>query len=137
MATLAGAGRALAAAPEARRLLVEHARSPDARRLVSLDRLLEDVEKLAVLIANQRTRVAMSTPFAIVPILEGTRLILASRPLEALDQVADEGARTQALAALRAGTVNEIVWNHARLGQVAWLQLTPFRAVPIDVGYYG
>ena len=136
-ASFAGSGRALAAAPEARRLLVEHARSADARRLVSFDRLLEDVEKLAVLIANQRTRVAMSIPFAIVPMLEGKRLILASKPLEALEPVADATARSHALSALRAGMVNEIVWNHARIGQVAWLQLTPFRAVPIDVGYYG
>jgi hypothetical protein len=136
-ASFAGSSRALSAAPEARRLLVEHARSSEARRLVSFNRLLEDVEKLAVLIANQRTRVVMSTPFVIVPMLEGKRLILASKPLDTLEPVADEEARGHAIAALRTGAVNEIVWNHARIGQVAWLQLTPFRAVPIDVGYYG
>ena len=137
VASLAGSGRALAAAPEARRLLVQHARTPEARRLVSSARLLEDVEKLAVLIANQTSRIAMNTPFAIVPILDGKRLVLASRPLEALEPSSDDAKRAEALTALRDGAVNEIVWNHARLGQVAWLQVTPFRAVPIDVGYYG
>ena len=136
-ASLAGVGRALVAAPEARRLLALHARNSEARRLVSFDRLLEDVEKLAVVIANQRSRVAMRSPFAIVPIVEGRRLILASRPPDALDQVADDAARARALSALREGVVNEIVWNHAKFGQVVWLQLTRFRAVPIDVGYYG
>ena len=136
-ASLAGLARALAAAPEARRLLVRHARSPEARGLVSSERLREDAGKLAVLIAAQRGRVRMTTPFAIVPILDGRRLILASRPLEALNPEVDDMARAAALAALRDGGVNEIVWNHARFGQVAWLQLTAFRAAPIDVGYYG
>lgn len=137
VASFAGSVRALAGAPEARRLLVQHARSAEARRLVSFDRLMKDVEKLAVLIANQRARIRMSIPFAIVPILEGTRLILASRPLEVLDAESDDAERKRALAAIREGGVNEIVWNHARCGPVVWVQLTPFQAVPIDVGYYG
>ena len=136
-ASVAGSGRALAAAPEARRLLVEHARSQAARSLVSFDRLRHDVERLAVLVANQSGRIDMNPPFAIVPMLEGKRLILASRPLDALAPEADDLARDAARTALRSGSVNEIVWNHARVGQVAWLQLTRFRAVPIDVGYYG
>jgi len=101
--------------------------------------LWDDVFRLAMLTAIQTGALKpASEPFAVTPSFDAAdgRLTLTSRHGSA--EAAADGAAGEAVAsALRAGTLREIVWNHAGVGQYVTMRVPPLpKRISFDVGRY-
>ncbi|HEX6787936.1 MAG TPA: hypothetical protein VF091_01745, partial [Gaiellaceae bacterium] len=96
--------------------------------------LWDDVLRIALLTGAQEGDLRLAEPFTVDGTLEGDRLTFTSRSDANRPADVDRG---QIEAAFRAGTVREVLWNHAPVGQYLPLPL-PFsrRSIHLDIGRY-
>lgn len=97
--------------------------------------LWDDLFRLAMLTSVQEGALRpASEPFRVVPVLEDGRLTFTSRPPE---EPRSPELTPAVAAAVRAGRLREIVWNHAAVGQFVTLRLPLVdKCISFDVGRY-
>ncbi len=97
--------------------------------------LWDDLFRLALLTSIQSGElVPEGTPFRVQASLEDGTLTFTSRPASEPIASAGAGGTTEAV---RAGTLREIVWNHAAIGQYVTLPLPlTKKRISLDVGRY-
>jgi hypothetical protein len=125
-----------------RRLVLAWARAAEARRIVDRRRLVDDLLKLALILDAQSGRLPAGTPFRVQPRYdEGKRrLMLGSRPAVGGDGASSpdgEAALPAIGRSLREGSLQEITWNHAAIGEYAWAPLPAGRKFAVAIGYHG
>jgi hypothetical protein len=124
------------------RLLRAHARDVDARRLVTPRRLAEDLVRVGALVAARRGRLPKETPRWDVAVAWEAgigRLTFGSVPLDGARPPAvedDSDAKRAARAALAAGEVTEIIWNHSAVGDNFGARVLGWVHSLLPVGYH-
>jgi hypothetical protein len=128
----------IAGRPTLRRLARAWAASPEARRRVSARRLVDDLLKLA-LIEDALDGRGDGAPIRIEPRWDDRdrRLVLGSRPAGTDGQGGQEEIAAEVVKALRAGSLQEITWNHAAVGEYVHVRLPGGNKVAVAVGFHG
>jgi hypothetical protein len=123
-----------------RRLALAWARSRKARAAVPLSRLLDDLFKLALVLDAQAGRLAVGKPFRVQSRYDAgrERLTFGSRPAVGSDAQPPDGevARSAIARSLERASLQEIVWNHAAVGDAVWAPSLRGLEFPVEVGYH-
>jgi hypothetical protein len=105
-------------------------------------RLLDDLFKLALLLDARAGRLQTDKPFRVEAVYDDAaqRLTFGSVPLTAASErpsPADGGPAQRIKRAVYQGSLQEIVWNHAALGDHVTVPLAAGRKLEAEVGYHG
>ena len=119
--------------PAIRRLSALAVRRP--RPAGAAPHLKDDLFRLAVMTSVRNRSVRLSSePFDLHPALDGGTITFTSRPVGEARSGIDRAAVDNAL---RAGSITEILWNHAGIGQYVALRLPlTSKSIAFDVGRY-
>ena len=135
------AWRLVARRPALRRIAVAWARSREARAAVEGQRLRDDLFKLALLLEARAGRLPAEEPFFVEAAYDeaARRLMFGSIRAEQGElPPADGDVPVERIRmSLQEGSLHEIVWNHAALGDRVFVPLPAGRKLEIYVGYHG